>query len=341
MPSGTKEKHPVMRSRRANISEAVASPDGKGLANYHFVGDSNPVVSLLNHQESRRQQSQSQEDHLGAWLDEERPPSHQGEASKTTDVLPAKQELDRLVNIYFHRIHPLLPLLDEDEIRCQIYEETISMPLLQAICLVASKDRAAESFLRFKSETIVLRRDIFSERLYEDIIKHLPARREKKRILTIQLLVLLSMHEWGPDRSEECALHLVHAVHHSQTVALHHLAQPERETSLPLKRLFWCLWSLDRWNAAINGRPIMMHGCDMRQKVDDILPLFDPPFRVWLRLADKLDQVVEFYRPIVHGSNEADIEILDFGDIIESSGAWDTPPDVLGKKCVPGVFRSY
>ena len=124
-----------MRSRRANISEAVASPDGKGLANYHFVGDSNPVVSLLNHQESRRQQSQSQEDHLGAWLDEERPPSHQGEASKTTDVLPAKQELDRLVNIYFHRIHPLLPLLDEDEIRCQIYEETISMPLLQAICL--------------------------------------------------------------------------------------------------------------------------------------------------------------------------------------------------------------
>lgn len=38
------------------------------------------------------------------------------------------------------------------------------------------------------------------------------------------------------------------------------------------------------------------------------------------------------------GSGEADIEILDFGDIIRSSDAWDTPPDVLGKKCVPGFF---
>lgn len=215
LPSSTKEKHPVIRSRHARISEAVASPDGKGLANYHFVGDSNPVVSLLDHRES--QQSQSQEDHLGAWLDEERPPSHQGEARKTTDTLPPKSELDGLVNIYFRRIHPLLPLLDEDEIRCQISEETISMPLLQAICLVASKDRAAESFLHFKSEATVLRRDIFSERLYEDIIKHMPTRRDKKRVLAIQLLILLSMHEWGPDRSEECTLHLVHAVHHSQT----------------------------------------------------------------------------------------------------------------------------
>lgn len=120
-----------MRSRRANISEAVASPEGKGL-------------------ESRPRQSQSQEDQLGAWLDEARPPSHQGKARKTTDALPPKPELDGLVNIYFRRIHPLLPLLDEDEIQCQISEETMYMPLLQAICPVVSNDRAAESFLRFK-----------------------------------------------------------------------------------------------------------------------------------------------------------------------------------------------
>ena len=48
--------------------------------------------------------------------------------------------------------------------------------------------------------------------------------------------------------------------------------------------------------------------------------------------------MVELYRPIIDGSGEADIEILDFGDIIRSFDAWDTPPDVLGKKCVPGFF---
>lgn len=338
--SGSNEDQPVIHSKRARISDTRGFPDGKGLANYRFVGDSNPVVSLLDHRGSRRHRSQSPEDHLGAWLDEERPPSLQDEAGNVTDNLPPKPELDELINIYFRRIHPLLPLLDEDEVRSQVSTGSISIPLLQAICLVSSKDQGAKAFLRLESEAALLQREIFGEQLYEDILKRMPKRKEKKRILTIQILILLSLHEWGPDRSEECTLHLVHAVHHSQNIALHHLSKQEKETSLSLKYLFWCLWSLDRWNAAINGRPTMMNDRDMRQKVDDIMPLCKPPFRVWLRLAGKLNEVVEFYRPIVEGSNEADLEILDFEEIVESSGAWDTPPDVLGKNLDVSIFRS-
>ncbi|KAL2830503.1 hypothetical protein BDW59DRAFT_158417 [Aspergillus cavernicola] len=294
-------------------------------ATHHFVCDTNPVVTLLDDRESRLQKGRSGKGDVGAWLDHDSIHSQRdqrgfssltgregiGQSTNVNGsiVLPPKVDVEALVNIYFDRIHPLLPLLDENEIRSQSANGTLSIPLLQTICLVASKDRSAPPFLRLGSDPEVLQQESFSERIHRDILKNMPRKEEKKRVLTIRILTLLSLHGWGPDGSEECALNLV---------------QPPA-----LKALFWSLWSLDRWNSAINGRPIIINERDMSQGVDNILSSFHPPFRVWLRLAQHLGEVIKSYRPIVDSSNDVDVDIPSFEEIVESCDAWDTTSELL------------
>ena len=62
--------------------------------------------------------------------------------------------------------------------------------------------------------------------------------------------------------------------------------------------LWWTIWALDKLNACVGGRPIMIANRDI-----DIArpPLNEDPKNqiicAWLRLGDLLDEVIEFYRP--------------------------------------------
>ncbi|KAL2844884.1 hypothetical protein BJX68DRAFT_242529 [Aspergillus pseudodeflectus] len=313
---------------------------GQDLDNQHHVGDSNPVVSLLDGKQPGLQHGHAMHGVVGAWFDQrtssslrngdnEQRSEQETPTSFDSPALPPRGDMEALLNIYFDRIHSLLPLLDEDEIRSQSALGTLSIPLLQAIILVASKDRAATPFLRLGSDTAVLRQERFSERIYNDILKNMPKKEEKKRILTLQILTLLSLHDWGTDGAEESSLHLNQAIHHSETIGLHHLATPERQTKTSLKALFWCLWSLDKWNAAINGRTIMINDCDLSHGVQSAIPMFEPPFRVWLHLADQLSSVIKAYRPIADGARSDEMDVLTFEELIDRSVAWDIRPGLL------------
>ncbi|KAJ0419142.1 hypothetical protein BJY00DRAFT_314213 [Aspergillus carlsbadensis] len=312
---------------------------GNDLDNQHHVGDSNPVVSLLDGKQPGLQRGHGMQGVVGAWFDQRTDSSprngdneHEGgqaTGSNRGPALPPKADREILLNIYFDRIHSLLPLLDEDEVRSQASLGTLSIPLLQVILLVASKDRGAAPFLRLGSDAAVLRLETFSERIYNDILKNMPRKEEKKRILTIQILTLLSLHDWGSDGAEESSLHLNQAIHHSQTIGLHHLSTPERQTKPSLKALFWCLWSLDKWNAAINGRAIMINDCDLSHGVQSAIPMFEPPFQVWLHLAEQLSNVIKAYRPMAEGVSNDELDVLTFEELIDRSAAWDIRPELL------------
>ncbi|KAL2869608.1 fungal specific transcription factor domain-containing protein [Aspergillus lucknowensis] len=347
-----------------------------------FVCDTNPVVALLEDQESGLQKRRKGD--VGAWLsskqcDEAFPASPESEsrnhrvinaADSTVSLsdgrqpqpetrlrggdafslptptrqnneqdisrreeprvdpplLPPGPDVAALIDIYFGRIHPVLPLLDEDKTRYQLSAGTLSVPLLQTMCLLASKDSKASSHLRLGSNAQMLCSQRFAEYIYKDILKNVPRKEDKQRILSIQLLTLLSLYEWGPDGAEESSLKLLEAIHHCHTIALHHSSAAGSSAS---KALFWCLWSLDKWNAAINGRPIMMNDCDMSQQAGDVLSLFCPTFRLWLRLAEHLRDVIGCYRPIVDGVVERDIEIPSFRELVEQCEAWDVEHGLL------------
>ncbi|KAJ5857978.1 hypothetical protein N7455_008872 [Penicillium solitum] len=306
-----------------------------------FACDSHPVATLMEQNESRLKEGRSQKGDVGAWLGAEESSIDQGEtpgsSSQTAlgaqvhpNWLPSKDCQEALINIYFRRIHPVLPLFDEDNIRNQHRAGSLPLRLVQVICLVAAKDRGAVPFLCLGPNSNPLPLVKFSSILYTDAMQNI-SRRAEKKVLAIQILALLSLHEWGSTGSEDCSLNLAQAIHHAQTMGLH-LLRPDQHSGTSSRGLFWCLWSLDRWNAAMNGRPLMIHDGDLSQGVDDVVSTFQSPFRVWLRIADKLGEVIHFYRPIMKGVDQSELDLPSFEDILEHCEAWEMSPDLLGMK---------
>ncbi|KAJ5531620.1 hypothetical protein N7527_005013 [Penicillium freii] len=303
-----------------------------------FACDSHPVATLMEQNESRLKEGRSQKGDVGAWLSAEESSIDQvetpGSSSQTglgthvhPDWLPPKDCEEALVDIYFRRIHPLLPLFDEDSVRSQHRAGRLPLRLVQVICLIAAKDQGAVPFLCLGPNSNTLPLEKFSSILYTDAMQNV-SRRPEKKVLAIQILALLSLHEWGSTGSEDCSLNLAQAIQHAQTMGLH-LLWPDQHPGTSSRGIFWCLWSLDRWNAAMNGRPLIIHDGDKIQGVDDVVSTFQSPFRVWLRIADKLGEVIHFYRPIMKDMDQSEVDLPSFEDIVEHCEAWDMSPDLL------------
>lgn len=309
-----------------------------------FACDSNPMATLIEKDESRLQKGKSQKGDVGAWMcpdeysieQEEVPssPLHTATAANQQSIgvhpdrMPPDESQNALIDIYFRRIHPILPLLDETIVRAQFKAGNLPPRLAQVICLVAAKDQSAASYLYLGHVSKLLSLEKFSSILYNDLMQSIP-RRSQRKVLTIQVLALLSLHEWGSTGSEDCSLNLAQAIHHAQTMGLH-LMRPDQHDHQSTRALFWCLWSLDRWNAAMNGRPLMIHDGDRCQGVDDVVSSFQSPFRVWLRVADKLGEVIHFYRPIMKDMDQGELDLPSFDELVEQCDAWDLAPDQLG-----------
>lgn len=76
----------------------------------------------------------------------------------------------------------------------------------------------------------------------------------------------------------------------------------------------------------------MIHDGDRSHGVDDVISTFRSPFRVWLRIADKLGEVIHFYRPIIKSVDQSELDLPSFEDLVEHCEAWDMAPDLLGMK---------
>ncbi|KAJ5766151.1 Transcription factor [Penicillium nucicola] len=344
--SGQRRDHALQKSRNhetdsSSITEAGQNAD-YGSESRQFACDSNPMATFMENDGSRLQNGQSQKGDVGAWLSPGENYLDLAEApnprllsralypqSTSVDIplLPPKQSQEALVDVYFRRIHPILPLLDEQTVRVNFKEGCLHAQLLQTICLVAAKDRTTASVLCLGQSSKVLQLERFSSILYSDIMQNMP-RTPREKIIYIQILALLSLHEWGPTGSEDRSLNLAQAIHHAHTIGLH-LMRIDQQPIASLKALFWCLWSLDKWNAAMSGRPIMIHDRDMNQGVDDVISSFPASFRLWLDIAEKLGRVILFYRPIVNGADHEELDLPSFEEIVEDCGAWDIPSELL------------
>ena len=132
-------------------------------------------------------------------------------------------------------------------------------------------------FLFLGSDPTLLPIEKFGQRLHEDIPKNMPNKRDGNRVLIIRILTLLSLHEWGPNGSEDGSLSLAQAVHHAQSIGLHLRGPaPVSESSLKAKSLFWCMWSLDKWNSVVDGRPVLIHDYDHGQNVTEVSMIIWP-----------------------------------------------------------------
>ena len=214
-------------------------------------------------------------------------------------VLP-KLTQDVLIGCYIAHIDPLLPVLDGGRLLAAYNAGNLSTWLLQAVCLVACKSEEAADFLRLTEDGVLMDPINFARTLHTGLDAAMKADLEADRLTKVQILTLMSLHNDGPGGIEESSMHLLQAIHESHTAGLHiltHGRNPDDEKSYT----WWSIWVLDKINACLGGRAIMVSDHDMglpRPKpIDADLHSRSSALCMWLALADQLVKVIEYYRP--------------------------------------------
>ena len=211
-------------------------------------------------------------------------------------VLP-KATQDALVTTYIACFDGLLPIIDCGKLLRDYTAGSTSLFLIQAICLVICKIPDAQQWLRLYEDGPLLDPIPFARSLHVGLDAAMKADLEPDRVTKVQILTLMHLHNDGPGGIEESSFHLSQAIHDAWTAGLH-IQTPGRTLVDQASMLWWTIWALDRFNACIGGRPIMIADRDIdlsRPPVDSSVR--NPSALIWIRLGDLLDQVIEYYRP--------------------------------------------
>lgn len=128
------------------------------------------------------------------------------------------------------------------------------------------------------------------------------------------------------------------AIHHIQTLGLHQLKY-DAPNSDDLNTMFCAVWALDRINAAVYGRPCLIHERDIGANLNACIQKQQPCFRLMLSVVQWLDQVIELYRPgpsaQVSGLQKVayiDLPVLEA--MIVEADALKVPSSLIGKSFV-------
>ncbi|KAL1297667.1 hypothetical protein AAFC00_006220 [Neodothiora populina] len=315
-----------------------------------FVGDLNPEASMIAETQASRAPSRDRHN-LGIWLQhdqkdqidvsertlgrshdfraKERPSTWTSDGASSKSLLPDPVAQMALMDIYFARIHPILPILDEHQMRRDCINGTASPIVKQAMFLATSKDARARPHLNLGGiPPSPLPPMQFSSRLHDDLLEAIAQGRERDRVRLIQVLALLCLHSGrGPTGVEDASLHLAQAVHHAHTIGLH-LGRSKGYRKV-YDKLFWCLWTLSVWNAASSGRPRLINDRDVGLKVEDVLDSCHPAFRVNLATTRILSRVIELYQPTADPEvSGLDDDFPSFEYILHQNQGWDIEPSL-------------
>jgi hypothetical protein len=245
-------------------------------------------------------------------------------------VSPPFEHRTALCAIYFEKFNTMLPVVDRSVYDSIPLEHPSRLPLDQAMCMVAAMDPSSSSHLYISDGATKLSRSGFGHRLFTALRANIGLRRIEDRLLLVQLHALMSLFKEGSDAYENSMLTIARAVQHVHSLGHHLHLDPEHAPNDHAQKLFCCVWFLDRLNAALHGRPILMHERDNSRSIQDHLDAYEPSFRLLLRIGLLLDDVVSLYRP-----KFTDSELLNdtplFEDLVVECQAVKVTPRVLGK----------
>ncbi|KAL6696526.1 putative fungal-specific transcription factor [Trichoderma pleuroticola] len=212
--------------------------------------------------------------------------------------LPPDEDYARLKALFLQRVHPIFPVIPEAALNGPT-DNPSSIVLRQLACLAAGSDPQMTPYLRLKNKgPSPLRPSEFSSALSSSVRAILETSIIPDRVVHIQALTMLSL--WTqPTCAEESDLPAQlggRAIHHIQTLGLH-LLRYDGPNFGDLENLFCAVWALDRINAAMYGRPCLIHERDIGADLDACIKKCQPAFRLLLSVAQWLDKVVELYRP--------------------------------------------
>ncbi len=323
-----------------------------------FIGDLNPEGLFRAATSPTVTTGADQTDRIGIWLTERLsksratsgPPSDQAESSmyygfdpliqkvmipllaeECSALLPPQPEVEKLCSIYFERHHPIFPIVDKTTLRAMPSGEPASVLLKQGMCLVASLNLSAKGHLRLPKASSVLSPREFGRRISAAMRTSVELGLVTKKVVIIQALALLSFFIDGPNGGDVSSQLCGRAVHYIHSMGLHIQTQQQGQDDQYAQTLLCCIWALDRLNAALHGRPVLMHERDLGRDLNACFQAQNVCFRLFLRVAMLLDNVIGLYRP----SDEKDVgpsaEFPLFEELLDDVGGAQIPTSLLSK----------
>lgn len=245
-------------------------------------------------------------------------------------VLPPERELGLMVNLYFTKFDPIFPIIHGENI--EELEDAECLALKQCICLIASLDPSMKPHLRLTHMEGVMSQREFRSRIAETLKSIIYTGIVPSKMTLLQITALLAFFVDEPSSSEISSYYCAQAVEISQTLGLHVSYPDESESLEKSHRLFWCVWALDRLNAATNGRPTLIHERDTGEQLLNFVPESLPSFRLFLRICKLLDEVISQYRPrpVFHADLSRRV-VPDFESLVCEVGATDVSSSLMGE----------
>lgn len=175
-------------------------------------------------------------------------------------LLPPRDLCDDIVDAYFEKIHPTIPLINRTQFMRR-YNDTLNPPsllLLQAVLLAGSRVCRSPALLDSTGSS-----ELASLTFYKRVKALYDANYESDRISIVQSLVLMGWWWEGPEDVTRNSFYWTRvALSVAQGFGLHRSVE---KTSMPAvdkriwKRIWWSLFLRDRWAAVALGRPVLIN----------------------------------------------------------------------------------
>lgn len=243
-------------------------------------------------------------------------------------VLPPAHELSLMSTLYFAKLDPIYPILHGEKL--DEHDPLDRVVLQQCICLAAALDPSLKPHLKLGSSSTVLSPAEFRATVAATVKQSLDAGFVRGKMAVLQATALMSFYTDKTHTSEVSAIYCAQAVCLTQGMALH-LGWPGDGNSTPRsRRIFMCIWTLDRLSAVINGRAILFHDQDSGDRVWEAVAEQPPAFRLFILISKFLDSTLSQYRPRAIGSPQSLESPRAFEDFVAEANAGDIGNPLLG-----------
>lgn len=328
----------------------VSSPD---TGNLRFIGDLNPEVVLLSGTPTKSGRSPNS---VGVWQPEPLALINWQESDCATsspasifhrmprliqglllplireqclEVLPPPTDLAALEAFYFNNIHGLLPSLDEQTFTSSLAHAPSRVLQYQTICLLASTEPSLAPHLRLPTREGLLTAAEFGQELLSAMRLNVDTAMVHDKMILIRALTTMSLFGFGRQSIEASSQYFVRAVQISWNIGLH--LRRERDGARSSQSSLFCyLWAIDKFLAAVHGRPTMMHERDLELSPLSCLDGESPGFKVLIHIAHVLQDVISLYRPNATATQIPRDDIPSYETILERTSALELPAHHLG-----------
>lgn len=231
-----------------------------------------------------------------------------------------KSTTDALIPLYISTLNDLLPIMDGAKVYRDYSNGESSNYLIRAMCLAVCKSRQALPFLRLAGDGPLLKPLEFGAKLLKGLDAAIKADLEIDRVVKVQILALLHLHNDGLGGVDRSSNYLSQAITEAWAMSLH-WNFPGNPDQRRCDMLWWSLRNFDRLNKPIMGAaPFMIDDADIGI---ERIPVEAGDYRsevmgVSLLLGDLMKSATKLYRATCQATEDdcddfPSLAILTFG----------------------------